>query len=389
MAGAVNAMSRMVSATLLVRVVALLAGVLGMIGERLDVPSFVAIVLLGGTSLLGLRIADSVRLASVLTRHPLLVVLDEVVVILVLAVVGVDSPLVLATCTTAFLVGLLLPLLVGVPGVVILAGGYLLVAALGDPSLDGGFLVVVLVPSLYLMLFILGIAVRGAFAARRESEEQVSLLRMAESARVERERLARELHDSLAKTVHGTGLLASGLSQWIDRDPAEAKRQAEIIAEASGRAAREARTLLQRLRVDQLDRPLSDVVRQTAEAWSQRYGIPARVRIGGVVDVMEQDRYELLAAFDEALENVAKHAHASAVEVTLSRADDVVSLVVQDDGVGIADRRLADAVQAGRYGIVGMRERLAHVGGQADVSMSPDGGTTVTLSYPVGGRRHV
>lgn len=374
--------AQLVSTTLLVRLLALLAGVVGLVGQPLAIRSLVAITLLGASSIVGMRAGSDNRLPALLTQHPLVVVADEVIVLAVLATVGVESPLVLATCTTAFLVGLLLPLRVRLPALVILVLGYLLVARLTHGRLTmSSFLIVVAMPLIYVMLAILGAAVRTLLATRHEAQLEVDRLKLSAAARIERERLARELHDSVAKTMHGIGLLAAALPTWIERDPHEAKIQATLIADSAETAAAQSRSLLRRLREDQLDRPLSEVVATVSRAWAAQHGVRLDLNLGGVVDVFEQDRYELLAALTEALENVARHSRADSVTVSLHGGGDAVELVVTDNGIGFAPDQMARAMREGHYGLVGLKERLGSVGGSAEVISHPGEGTRVAMSY--------
>lgn len=385
-----GSLARLISTALLARLLALFAGVVGLAGMPMDWPTVLGIATLGGISLWGMLLGSRTNLALILTRHPSLVVLDAAVNLGVLALVGFDSPLALATTTTALLIGLLLPFTVRLPAIAILVAGYLLVGLASDLDLaHGNVTLLVGIPGLCVMLAAIGASMRGLLDEAETLSEEVGTIHLAEATRTERERLAREMHDSVAKSMHGVGLLAAALPMWIDKDVESAKRQARVICEAADEAARQSRTLLNRLRADQPDRSLGDVVAGTARDWAARHAVDLDLDISGAVDVFEQDRYELIAGYSEALENVARHAHATKVRVMLTGTASHVTITVADNGRGMGPDTLTEALARGRYGIVGIRERLASVGGMADVTSAPGEGTTVTLLYPLRRDTHV
>jgi signal transduction histidine kinase len=195
----------------------------------------------------------------------------------------------------------------------------------------------------------------------------------------ERNRLARELHDSVKQHVFAGALLVRAartlLGQDLDRASAHLA-DAEALADQT---QRELITLISALRPAALaDRGLVAVLRDEVEAWSRRTGIPVQVRLSGERATPYECEDALVRVAQEALANVARHSHAREVEVGLAWDDVSVSLSVGDDGEGF------DPVAAsGRgVGLASMRERVAALDGTLTIASAP-GATRVTARLPL------
>lgn len=268
------------------------------------------IALLGITSYLGT--ARGGRLPRIVVRHPLVAMVDVLLVLLVVYVVGVNSPLVFATFSTALLVGVVFPVPVAVLFGIVLVGGYTATwQATGASPGDLRFPIVFGTPLLYLCLIWVGAAVRSVYAEQVDVMRALATSHALRTAAEERARLAREMHDSLAKTLHGIALGASALPVWVRRDPDRAAEAAEQLANDAERAAREARQILERMRADEPDRPLAQVLGERCRAFAAEHGGTCTFTASEVVDLTSDVRYEVIAVIDEALRNVARHAQAS------------------------------------------------------------------------------
>ena len=142
-------------------------------------------------------------------------------------------------------------------------------------------------------------------------------------SQAERERLARDMHDSLAKTVHGIGFAALALSRRIEVDPPGAVEDARKLAADARTAAQEARELLSGLRGrDDAELPLPTAIRSEAARWGERTG----TRVGGSLDdvgpLPSLALRELRWILKEALANVERYAHATRVDIHLRRLGD-------------------------------------------------------------------
>jgi signal transduction histidine kinase len=196
----------------------------------------------------------------------------------------------------------------------------------------------------------------------------------------ERQRMAGEIHDTLAQGLIGivTQLEAAEQAQG-DRD--EWQRHIDLARTLARESLTEARRSVRALRPEQLDdMPLPDAVAGLAYSWSQRSGVAVHVETTGECRPLPSDvEAALFRVAQEALTNVAKHAQASKAWLTLSYLDDVLLLDIGDDGVGFDP-----AAQApDGFGIDGMRRRLRGVGGTLEVESASGEGTAVNASVPV------
>lgn len=370
---------QLVSVAFLVRLLALVCGLAALVGSQVTPTVAVVALLLGATSYLG--VSRRSRLVDLFVRHPIVVLLDVLLVLLVTYVAGPDSPLVLATLSTALVAGLLVPARAAVVIVVALVGGFTGVWGSARHEQQFGFFVVFGIPLLYVLLTGIGHAVRRVHREQVEALGALAASRAATAAAEERARLAREMHDSLAKTLHGVAMGAAALPQWVESDPARAVRQAQLLAEGAERAADEARTLLKRMRADQPDRPLAEILGGLCSDWSTAQGVLCEFTADGVVDVSSEARYELVAITGECLENVARHAEATYVTVVLSRSREAIELLVTDDGKGITVD-LDQVARGGHYGLLGMTERARAVGGTLTLGRARTGGAVVQVRLP-------
>jgi signal transduction histidine kinase len=201
----------------------------------------------------------------------------------------------------------------------------------------------------------------------------------------ERQRLAGEIHDTLAQGLAGVVAQLEAAEQARDR-PAELSRhlgQARALARSS---LTEARRSVRALRPEQLERAsLPEAVDELARAWSARVAVPVDVETTGTPGPVDaRAETAIFRAAQEALSNVAKHATAARVHLTLTYLDDALLLDVADDGTGFDP-----AAQTDGYGLVGMRQRLAGVSGRLTVESVPGGGTILNAAVPLGPRPEV
>jgi signal transduction histidine kinase len=362
----------------LVRLATLLAAMLANVGRPLTLVFVVGVAVLALTSYQGLTRPSLARLVM---AHPILAMLDVLVLFAVLLLTGTDGPLVLATLTTALLIGLWLSQRSAAIVAFVLVMGYTLVWHFRDQgSLDRDtFLAGMIVPFAYVCLAAVGVSVRKAVDAQNESLSALEDAVRLASAAQERSRFAREIHDSLAKSLQGVSLGASALPTWIERDPEVAKVKAAEVSHAAATAVDDARALMSSLRRTTSREPLPQMLRQVVKAWEARGEHRAEVSADDVDVASDPHRYELLVALGEALENITRHAGPCRTRVTLRSEGDEAVLSVQDEGCGSSDDRIANAEAEGHFGIRGMRERLESVGGRVSWKSVPGVGTNVTF----------
>jgi signal transduction histidine kinase len=199
----------------------------------------------------------------------------------------------------------------------------------------------------------------------------------------ERGRMAREIHDTLAQGLAGiiTQLqAASGAAAGSDGW----RRHHEAAMRLARESLSEARRSVAAMRPEPLEAArLPEALAGVVADWSQLSGIAGGVTTTGVVRPMRPEiEVTLLRTAQEALANVAKHAGATRVGLTLSYMEDVVTLDVRDDGVGFLPAGCAAPGPDGGYGLVAMRQRVDRLAGRLEIESEPGGGTAISASMP-------
>lgn len=324
-------------------------------------------------------------LAPSMLRHPSWLALDVLTAVCIVIATGAEGPFLHFTLTTAALSGLLQGRRGALFTSIALVGGYfgVLLLRADDPS-GATFQALIGAPALYPMAAAAAAGVRALLDRQVETERALTRAHERIAASRERARLARELHDSLSKTLHGIALSAATLQGWAARG--ELNRAADTagaVVQAARTAAGEARALIGDLRDDRLDRSLDRSLREYARSWSAETGVQVVVDAEGLEDLEPNARYELFSIFKESLRNVVRHAQAGSVRIGLRGDRSGVTLVVADDGVGFAaPRELDDLGRQGHYGLIGMAERAQRAGGQLAVVAAPGAGVTITVHLP-------
>jgi signal transduction histidine kinase len=194
----------------------------------------------------------------------------------------------------------------------------------------------------------------------------------------ERQRLARELHDSVTQALYGASLHAEAAARALDDgDLGPVRENLRDIRETVQEALGEMRLLLFELRPAPLeDHGLAGALRMRLRAVEARSGLAAEFEGDEALRLRPETERELYRVAQEALNNVLKHAHASRVTVRLDAVDGHAALEVADDGVGFEPALRG----GGGFGLPGMRvERL---GGRLRVESAPGAGTRVRAEIP-------
>lgn len=199
----------------------------------------------------------------------------------------------------------------------------------------------------------------------------------------ERQRLARDIHDTLAQGFTSIVMHLEAADQALPNDPETLRKHLDLARRTARTSLEQARRVVHALRPHSLDqRSLPDAIERTAIRWQEETGTPLTTTITGDPIPLHPDiEVTLLRATQEALANIRKHAQATAVQLTLSYMDDVVILDVHDNGVAFAGA--APSPLSGGYGLQAMRERAEHCGGSVTLESEPGEGTTVVVSIPI------
>jgi signal transduction histidine kinase len=198
----------------------------------------------------------------------------------------------------------------------------------------------------------------------------------------ERDRIARELHDSVAQKLFSLRLTADAAATLVSRDPDRAVAQLATVRGLAGEASDELRAIVVGLRpADLAEEGLDAALRKQVALLDRVHA--ARVRlVAGPVPRLAPEREE--AAYritQEALHNALRHADPRSVEVRLSADGAALTVEVRDDGLGLA---AGPAAGGASLGLASMRDRAKAAGGRLQVDSRPGKGTTVRLEVPVG-----
>jgi signal transduction histidine kinase len=214
--------------------------------------------------------------------------------------------------------------------------------------------------------------------------ERARLMKQAEIAAVvqERQRLARELHDSVTQLLYSQVLFSgAGLKVLQQGDIDTTRDHLERINQAALQALKEMRLLVYQLRPsDYLEEGLVGALTRRLDAVEKRTGINARLVVEGELGIDEAVEMSLYRIAEEALNNTLKHAQASTVTITLRAFDSRVILEIADNGIGFdpQDSELRGLREAG-MGLKNMQERTALMGGKIEIYSKPGKGTRVTV----------
>jgi PAS domain S-box-containing protein len=200
----------------------------------------------------------------------------------------------------------------------------------------------------------------------------------------ERQRLARELHDSVTQSLYTASMLGLALPTAWDRDPDQARKMLVHLRDVTASALAELRTLLIELRPSvALQVELGELVRQLARALRSRIELPIDVDVEGTAVLPAEVQVTFYRLAQAALGNIARHAATARVGVTLRCTPESVTMVIADDGPGFD---VGEVARNGRTGLDVMRERAVAVGASLDIESAREQGTRLTLRWPAAGR---
>jgi signal transduction histidine kinase len=251
-------------------------------------------------------------------------------------------------------------------------------------------------------IFTLAVAVTGAASSVafgtwitriiRQSAERAQLIEQLRAAQAElaqvshragtlaeRQRLAGEIHDTLAQGLTSIVMLLQAAEAEMAADPGEARRHVGLAAQAAREGLAEARAMVAALMPAHLAAStLPEALRRLTGRVGAELGIDTRFEVQGAARALPATvEVVLLRVGQEALANVRKHSAAGHVRVALSYEDEATRLDVTDDGAGFDPGRVN-----GGYGLRGMRGRILAAGGSFDVRAQPGAGTALTVEVP-------
>lgn len=214
-------------------------------------------------------------------------------------------------------------------------------------------------------------------ALRRLSDERADLLERSERLAVveERQRLARELHDTVSQELFALAMSVAAARSSLPEDLGPERERLQRAEEGARRAQVTMRNLIRALRPVELgEQRLGPAIGDLLREAEERRGVDVRLDIDEALDLPTGIEDAIFRIAQEALANALRHGGATRVQARLGRAGQRVLFSLRDNGRGFD----LQAVREG-YGIRGMRERAAEVGGRVDVSPSPGEGCTVSF----------
>jgi NarL family two-component system sensor histidine kinase LiaS len=194
----------------------------------------------------------------------------------------------------------------------------------------------------------------------------------------ERNRLARELHDTVKQETFATLMQVRAARNLLERDPATARQHLEQAEELIKTSQQELGLMITELRPSALEgQGLAEALSDYLANWSQHARIPAEIQVQNERRLPLDVEQTLFRVAQEALSNVARHSRASVATVRLAFEAGQVTLSIADNGVGFDP----DANGNG-FGLQSMRDRMAAIGGSLVVQAVPEGGAAITVSVP-------
>jgi signal transduction histidine kinase len=240
---------------------------------------------------------------------------------------------------------------------------------------------------------------READAARQESQTLLAELQEAHlelqayaaqveelAAAEERNRLARELHDSVTQTIFSMTLSAESARILLERDPTKAAAQLDRMRELAQSALAEMRSLISQLRPKTVaEEGLIPALRRHVAERQRQDGLNVALHVEGFEGEEEQLPPEIVEGLfrivQEALNNVVKHAQTDQAEVRLCPGDETISLLIEDAGVGFEPDHVSSG--ASHLGLISIGERVRALGGTLRIESQPQVGARIEVEIPL------
>jgi signal transduction histidine kinase len=231
-------------------------------------------------------------------------------------------------------------------------------------------------PSKLELAYLSVVAGKGASAV---DSAQLVAAAQEKAALEERQRLARELHDSVSQALYGIALGARTAREALVYAPERADQPIGYILQLADAGLADMRALIFELRPQALaEEGLVVALHKQLAALQARHGVATHAELGSEPGGALQVKQALYRIAQEALQNIARHAQASRVTMRLDAYPDSLALEISDDGLGFD----TGASFPGHLGLRSMRERIAEIGGVLDLSSTPGSGTRIRARAP-------
>lgn len=216
------------------------------------------------------------------------------------------------------------------------------------------------------------------------AQEELAIVERQAGVLEERQRMAGEIHDTLAQGFTSIVMQLEAAEEAMPGDLTAVRDRIQKARETARVSLGEARRLVKALQPEQLEAAsLPEALNREAIRWEKNTGINTKFSVTGEpMPLHPEIEVTLLRAMQEGLTNVHKHAQASEVMVTLSYMDEEVALDIQDDGGGFEPQAQLNPKDGG-FGLQAMRQRAESIDGSVIVESSPEKGTTLVVQLPI------
>ncbi len=233
------------------------------------------------------------------------------------------------------------------------------------------YLPVMIIQTLYPAIIYIREKAKSLQGELEEANQQIAMYIQQE----ERQRIARDLHDTLGQTLMMIKMKTELATRWVDKDPAQAKRELGEILDSSRTALKQVRELVSEMKFISLACELEHSVKLLGTA-----GIELKLEKPEKPPLLSSVEETMLAlCVREAMTNMIKHSRAKRCTIQIEANDNAYQINIVDDGIGITQ-------PDGGNGIPSMKERMKMLGGAFTIAASPTGGTALSLMLPL--RQH-
>ena len=223
-----------------------------------------------------------------------------------------------------------------------------------------------------------------SFGAIVDITRQVEMQEAATHAAIEeRRRLARDLHDSVTQSLYSLSLMAEAARRHAGQGDRQATNEyVDRLGELAQHSLREMRLLVHEMQPSLLEKEgLAEALQARLNAVERHSGVRAKLVVNIEHNLPIQVQLQYYRVAEEALNNALKHAHASAVRVTIYSTTDLVTMEIADNGQGFDP---ATTAASGGLGLTSIRERMENLGGSVEIETAPNKGTTIRVQLKTG-----
>jgi signal transduction histidine kinase len=219
------------------------------------------------------------------------------------------------------------------------------------------------------------------------TRQQLALAARQAGIMQERQRLAREIHDTFTQGLSSIVMQIEAMDATLSPNDTQGRQRLSQVGRIARENLAEARRLLWALQPEVSERAsLPEMLPPLAQRWAEESGVSVGVTITGQATSLRPEiEVTLLRATQEALANIRKHAQANSVVLTLSYMEDIVALDIQDDGIGFDPHSLPAPLlgeTSGKFGLKALRERIEQLEGTFTLESTPGSGTTIAVALP-------